>query len=67
MRERESQGDTGRHRETQTQAPMGSPMRDSSGTGSRTLGSHPEPKADSEPLSHPGVPCRKNILKEKLK
>ena len=26
------------------------------GLDPRTLGSHPDPKADAQPLSHPGVP-----------
>ena len=36
---------------------MGSLMQ--AGLDPRTPGSHPEPKADAQPLSHPGVP---NIL-----
>ena len=27
-----------------------------------TAGSHPEPKADSQPLSHPGVPTSMSLL-----
>ena len=34
------------------------------GLDPRTLGSHPEPKADSQPLSHPGAPVSE-VLKEK--
>ena len=33
---------------------MGSPL---AGLSPRTLGSHPEPKADAQPLSHPGALC----------
>ena len=32
------------------------------GLDSRTLGSRPEPKADAQPLSHPGVPGRRFML-----
>ena len=32
------------------------------GLDPRTPGSHPEPKADAQPLSYPGIPCRNNIL-----
>ena len=42
--------DTGRGRK---QAPYGEP---DVGLDPRTLGSHPEPKADAQPLSHSGVP-----------
>ena len=31
------------------------------GIDSRILGSHPQPKADAQPLSHPGVP-RYNLI-----
>ena len=29
------------------------------GLDPRTPGSHPEPKADAQPLSHPGIPLKK--------
>ena len=41
-----------RHRQKEKQAPHGEP---NSGFNPKTLGSHPEPKADAQPLSHPGV------------
>ena len=47
---------TQREAETQTeekQAPCGEP---DAGLDPRTMGSRPEPKADAQPLSHPGVP-----------
>ena len=34
----------------------GSYREPDAGLDARTLGSHPEPKADAQPLSHPGVP-----------
>ena len=45
-------------RDTETQAegeaaPCGKP---DSGLDPRAPGSHPEPKTDAQPLSHPGVP-----------
>ena len=42
-----------RHRQREEQAPCGEP---DVGLDPRTPESHPEPKADSQPLSHPGVP-----------
>ena len=42
-----------RHRQKEKQAPCGEPH---AGLDPRTLGSHPEPKADAQPLSPPGVP-----------
>ena len=48
-RERERQ----RHREREKQAPYRVPEV---GLDSRTPGSHPEPKADAQLLSHPSVP-----------
>ena len=42
-----------RHRQREKQAPPGEP---DVGLDPRTLGSHPEPKADAQPLSHPGAP-----------
>ena len=49
QRERERQ----RHRQREKQAPYKEP---NAGLDPRTLGSRPEPKADSQQLSHPGVP-----------
>ena len=42
-----------RHRQREKQAPYRKPL---GGLESRTPGSHPEPKADAQPLSHPGIP-----------
>ena len=47
MRERE------RYRQREKQAPCREP---DAGLDPRTPGSQPEPKADDQPLSHPGVP-----------
>ena len=49
-RHREKGRDTGRGR---SRLPWGEP---DAGLDPRTLGSHPEPKADAQPLSHPGIP-----------
>ena len=50
-REREREGQRYRQREKQT------PCREpDAGLDPRTPGSHPEPKADTQPLSHLGVP-----------
>ena len=48
-REREKQ----RHRQREKQALCREPDE---GLYPRTPGSHPEPKSDTQPLSHPGVP-----------
>ena len=42
-----------RHRQREKQAPLGEP---DAGLNPRTPGSCPEPKADTQPLSHPGAP-----------
>ena len=42
-----------RHRQREKQASRREP---DVGLDPRTLGSHPELKADAQPLSHPGVP-----------
>ena len=47
-----------RHRQRKKQAPCREP---NAGLNPRTLGSHPEPKADAQPLSQPGAP-KKQIL-----
>ena len=44
--------DTEREAETQAEGEAGSLQ----GLDPRTLGSHPEPKADAQPLSHPDDP-----------
>ena len=45
-------GDTEREREREKQAPRGDP---NAGLDPRTPGSGPEPKADTQPLNHPGT------------
>ena len=42
-----------RHRQREKQAPCGEP---DAGLDPRTMESRPEPKADAQPLSHPGTP-----------
>ena len=42
-----------RHRQREKQAPYREP---DGGLDPGSPGSHPEPKADAQPLSHPGVP-----------
>ena len=42
-----------RHRQREKQAPCGKP---NVGIDPRTLRLHPEPKGDTQPLSHPGAP-----------
>ena len=49
MRDTESQG----HRQREKQALWGEPL---AGVSPRTAGISPEPKADAQPLSHPGAP-----------
>ena len=55
MRDRE------KHRQTEKQAPCGEP---DAGLDPGTTGSHPEPKADAQPLSHPGIPNPTILLKK---
>ena len=51
MRERE--GERQRHRQREKQALCREP---DAGLDPGTPGSHPEPKGDAQPLSHPGTP-----------
>ena len=52
-RERERERERQRHRQREKQAPC----RESDvGLNPGTPGSHPGPKADTKPLSHPGIP-----------
>ena len=44
-----------RHRQREKQAPCRGP---DVGLSPRTLGLQPEPMADAQPLSHPGVPTQ---------
>ena len=50
---RDTQRERQRHRQREKQAPCREPDM---GLNPRTPGSHPEPKADVQPLSHPRVP-----------
>ena len=52
-----------RHRQREKQAPWREP---GAGLDPGTPGSHPEPKADAQPLSHPGVPCTVFLLGSEL-
>ena len=58
-RERESQ----RHRQKEKQAPCREP---DAGLDPGTPGSCPEPKADAQPLSHPGVPTSQILSQLRL-
>ena len=58
--------DTERGAETQAEGEAGAPWGAQCETPSGDLGSHPEPKADAQPLSHPGVPLLVNIFKQLL-
>ena len=52
-RERESERERGKDRQGEKKVPCREP---SVGLDPGTTGSHPEPKADSQPLSRPGIP-----------
>ena len=56
MRDTERQ----RHRQREKQAFYGEPDM---GLDPGTPGSQPEPKADAQPMKHPGVPSQKFTLK----
>ena len=45
-----------RHRERQAEGEAGSLWEARCGTQSQDPGTRPEPKADAQPLSHPGIP-----------
>ena len=49
---RDGEGEGQRHRQREDQAPRREP---DAGLDSRSPGSGPGPKADTQPLSHPGV------------
>ena len=49
-----------RHRQREKQALCREP---NVGFDPRTPGSHPEPKADAQPLGHPGVPILQSIVR----
>ena len=50
---RDTERERQRHRQRKKQAPHEEP---DAGLDPRTSRSHPKPKADAQPLSHPGVP-----------
>ena len=52
-RERERERERQRHRQREEQAPCREP---DVGLDPGTTGSHPEPEADPQPLSYPGIP-----------
>ena len=54
--------DTEREAETQTKGEAGSPWGAGCRTRSQDPGITPEPKADAQPLSHPGIPVVLNIM-----
>ena len=59
MRDRERERERQRHRQREKQAPCREP---NVGLDPRTLRSQPEPKTDTQPLSHPGAPINIQIL-----
>ena len=64
---RDTERERYRHRQREKWAPCREP---DVGLDPRTLGSYPEPKADAQPLSHPGIPENiffKNWKKKKKK
>ena len=62
--ERHTEKERQRHRQRQKQAPC----RESNvGLGPGTPGSHPEPKADAQPLSHLGGPSINFLASDKLR
>ena len=58
MRDTEREGERQRHRQRENQAPCREPHV---GLDPGTPGSHPGPKADTQPLSHPGVPVPSHL------
>ena len=48
-----------RHRQREKQAPTGEL---DAGLDPRTMGSRPEPRADAQPLSHPGAPPHQSSI-----
>ena len=59
---RDTERERQRHRQREKQAPCREP---DAGLHPGTLGSQPEPKADVQPLSHPGAPIL-DFLKRKV-
>ena len=58
---RDGEGERQRHRQRENQAPCGEP---NAGLHPRTPGSRPEPNADTQPLSHTGVPSHIAFIKD---
>ena len=56
---KDTEGEEG-HRQEDKQAPCREPDAE---LNPRTLGSHPEPKADAQPLCHPGVSIQKTFYR----
>ena len=50
---RDTERERQRHRQREKQTPCGEP---DTGLDPKIPGSYPEPKADAQPLSHPGAP-----------
>ena len=61
---RDTERERQRHRQKEKQAPCRDP---DVGLDPGTPGSRPEPKADTQPLSHPSTPRRKIFLKRQFK
>ena len=59
IHERHTQRERQRHRQREKQGPCREP---DVGLDPGTLGSHPEPKADAQPLSHPGAPSSEILM-----
>ena len=60
---RNTQREAETHKERQRQKEKQAPCREPKvGLDPRTPGSHPEPKADGQPLSHPGAPRLASLL-----
>ena len=58
---RDTERERQRHRQREKQAPC---RETDAGLDSGTPGSHPEPKAGAQPLSHPGIPLRTFLKKD---
>ena len=63
---RDTRGERERERGRDTEGEAGFPQGTRCGTRSRILGSRPEPKADAQPLSHPGVPYHKFLMEASI-
>ena len=56
MRDTEREREREREAETQAEGEAGFLQGTQCGTRFQIPGSHPEPKADTQPLNHPGIP-----------